>query len=480
MMQMVKCALVSLALMLVISIIMVPVTAVSPAGSPGPISALNSHDPHRFVAVTVGDCFLMALRDDGTVWTWGNMYCGEPAYMNVSGRMVKVYYWTEPAPVQVPVSNVTAIAAGGDFCLALKNDGTVWAWGYNGYGELGDGTTTGTSRGNISIVQVKGLENVTAISAVSLNGLALKNDGTVWAWGSNWGGQVGDGTRIDRLLPVQVKGLSNITSIWGGSFAIADDGTVWTWGTTFSGKAGAGPGIDIGIPIPFQVPGLTNVKAIDTDETALHTIFLKYDGTVWGWNTPTSLEQFIPVQVQAKGFSNITAVQACGGGGSMALKDDGTVWIWGNDASGQLAMAPDDIGTYYTGSSTPVKVRDLNGIIAISSHYSNSLFLKDDGSVWVCGDGSYGEAGNGAFLSHIYTPIKVLGPDETPTVLPISPPDTGMTDNNAMHPDNTTGLSANAGRGIIQNNGFLALVAVALFAIIIAMSLVYMLITRKR
>ncbi|MDI6897246.1 RCC1 domain-containing protein [Methanocella conradii] len=449
---------ISLCVALALLFIAMQAAAVSQAGSPGSANASGSCGSHRFVSVAVGDCSLLALRDDGTVWTWGKMYCGEPALL--PGHTVEEYYWIEPVPVQVPISDVTAIAAGGDFGLALKNDGTVWTWGYG----------PGTRRGNISIVQVEGLQNVTAISA-GLNGLALKSDGTVWAWGCNWGGQLGDGTRVDRSLPVQVKGLSNIASIWGGSFAIGEDGTVWTWGTTFSGAA-AEPGcMDIGSPTPFQIHGLKGVIAIDMDEASSHVLFLRDDGSVWGWDTPVSTGQFNPYRVEAKGFSNITAVQACGGGGSMALKDDGTVWIWGNDASGQLASDLISNGPYYYGASTPMELPGFNGVVAISSHYSNSLFLKDDGSVWVCGDGSYGEAGNGTFVSQIHVPIKVLGPGGVPSPSPswvIAPNDS----------PSPAIPSASNGEGI-RNSCLSILVAFSLLSVITVAGAIYFLFIKR-
>ena len=131
-------------------------------------------------------------------------------------------------PVQVSgLTNIAAIAGGGNDTIALKNDGTVWAWGWNYFGQLGDGTTTDRS----TPVQVWG--HVVAIAGGSEHTIALKDDGTVWAWGGNGFGQLGDGTTTDRSTPIQVTGLTNVVAIAGGeehTIALKDDGTVWAWG----------------------------------------------------------------------------------------------------------------------------------------------------------------------------------------------------------------------------------------------------------
>ena len=128
------------------------------------------------------------------------------------------------------LTDVTAISAGVFNTVALKNDGTVWAWGLNSSGQLGDGTTTDS----YTPVQVSGLTGVRAISAGFVShAVALKNDGTVWAWGSNGYGQLGDGTTTDSYTPVQVSDLTGITAISAGeshTVALKNDGTVWAWG----------------------------------------------------------------------------------------------------------------------------------------------------------------------------------------------------------------------------------------------------------
>jgi Regulator of chromosome condensation (RCC1) repeat/Carboxypeptidase regulatory-like domain len=142
--------------------------------------------------------------------------------------------------------------AASNFTVFLKGDGTVWAWGSNSNGQLGNGTTTDSS----TPVQVSGLSGVTAVAAGSAHAIALKGDGTVWAWGSNSNGQLGNGTTTDSSTPVQVSGLSGVTAVAAGSaytIALKGDGTVWAWGSNSNGQLGNGT-TDSLSPVP--VPGL--------------------------------------------------------------------------------------------------------------------------------------------------------------------------------------------------------------------------------
>ena len=121
--------------------------------------------------------------------------------------------------------------------MALKSDGALATWGYNGYGQLGDGTTTN----RFVPVAVSGLTGVVAVAAGDYHTVALKSDGTVWTWGSNGSGQLGDGTTTQRLTPVQVSGLSGVIAISAGqsfTLALRSDGTVWGWGYNYYGQLG--------------------------------------------------------------------------------------------------------------------------------------------------------------------------------------------------------------------------------------------------
>jgi alpha-tubulin suppressor-like RCC1 family protein len=162
-------------------------------------------------AIAAGEVHSLALLKDGSVWAWGS---------NSSGQLGDGTKMNRNVPVRVSgLSGVQAIAAGERHSLALKNDGTVWTWGSRGLGEHpGDGKGSV----NWSPVQVPDLAEVAEISGGLVHSLALKKDGTVWAWGGNSSGQLGDGTRLDRTAPVQVLGLVRIRAIAAGNeFSLA-------------------------------------------------------------------------------------------------------------------------------------------------------------------------------------------------------------------------------------------------------------------
>jgi alpha-tubulin suppressor-like RCC1 family protein len=171
------------------------------------------------------------------------------------------------------------VAVGEGHYLALTSDGRVWTWGDNATGQLGDGTTTGRD----TPAAVPGLSGIVAIAAggagnlaggMSLgHSLALKSDGTLWVWGSNAAGQLGDGTKTNRLSPVQVPGLSNVAGIAGGglhSAAYLSDGSLWTWGNNQHGQLGDGSTIERLSPV--QVPGLDGISFVTAGTSCTLTV----------------------------------------------------------------------------------------------------------------------------------------------------------------------------------------------------------------
>ncbi len=203
--------------------------------------------------------YTMAVRADGSLWTWGDPEHG----LNPQPE--------EATPAPVPgLTQVVSAAVGELHSLALKQDGTVWAWGYNVYGELGDGSVYFKSE---TPVQAVGLTNVLAVAAGSYHSLALKQDGTVWAWGVNYLGQLGDATLQDHSTPMQVQGIDQVVSIyanWDSSVALRQDGTVWLWGSDLWPSK-----------VPRQVIGLDHVVAVAVDYAV--NLALRSDGTIWEW-----------------------------------------------------------------------------------------------------------------------------------------------------------------------------------------------------
>jgi len=345
-------------------------------------------------AICSGCVFIsMALKSDGTVRAWGVGTLGDG---NRRGSNT---------PMQVQdLSEVTAIASR----QALRADGTVWTWGGNEHGRLGDGTNSP----RFTPVQVNELSGVIAIS----QGFALRADGTVWAWGWNPDGQLGDGTTENRCIPVQVQNLRGITAVSNGgciySLALREDGTVWAWGKNDRGQLGDGTYENK--PTPIQVSGLDGITAISAYH---HSLALKKDGTVWAWggNSIWTLENdSVPVintPVQIQGLDGVTAISA-GSAHSLALRKDGTVWAWRGNMHGQLgngtATEFDKVRNRHPMNHVPMQVQNLNGVSAISAGTQHSMALKNDGTVWTWGCNIDGELGDGTFVDK-HSPVQVVG-----------------------------------------------------------------------
>jgi uncharacterized repeat protein (TIGR01451 family) len=335
--------------------------------------------------------FTLSLKSDGTVWAWGNNRYG----MLGDGTTID-----RPEPVQVQgLSDVTAIAAGLYHAYALKRNGTVWAWGENASGQLGDGTTTP----RLEPVAVSGLTTATAIAAGENFGLAVKADGTVWSWGSNYSGQLGNGTPLlaNANVPLQVTGLGGATAVAAGpnfSVAITAGGSVWGWGDNIYGQLGDGTNTQRLTPV--QVIGLSGVSAVDADSYG--TFAVKQDGTVWAWGIYTydGYSSWTPKQLT--GLSGITAI-AASDSHHLALKNNRTVWSWGDNRYGQLGD-----GTL-TVRQSPVPVAGLTDVIGIAASTYNSVALKSDGTVWTWGSALGGNLGDGSEARRL-APAPVIAP----------------------------------------------------------------------
>lgn len=378
-------------------------------------------------SVSIGDFHGLALKDDGTVWAWGAPYPGSDLSYFGAGQK-------DNGSILIKIdglTNVTAISAGSSHSLALKDDGTVWAWGFNLDGQLGDGTYNNS---NIP-VRVKNLNNITAISAGARYNLALNKDGTLWAWGDNHEGQLGDGT-INKVepygknTPVKVD-ISNVKAISAGGFSavIKDDGSVWAWGNNEFSQIGHG--LNPIIPYPTMVSGISNVKQIAVGRN--HILAIKNDGTIWEWGdvwNEFSKSTIVSTPRQLHNFSQMVDISA-GWVHSMALKDDGTVYTWGSNSDGQLGGGSD---TSYV-KAEPVKITSLVNISNIDAGSFNSVALTYDGAIWEWGRNIEGQINPDSIGTKIATPHNILKgiPSETQ---PINKPKS-----NSNAPLDKTGLN---------------------------------------
>ncbi|GIF48776.1 hypothetical protein Afe04nite_33150 [Asanoa ferruginea] len=297
--------------------------------------------PHTIRSVSAGDGFGLALLSNGTVKAWGE---------NEYGQLGDGTEISRPIPGSVAgLRDVKTIAAGGTFSLALLKDGTLRSWGLNSLGQLADGTTSNRSLP----VQVKGLPGrVTAIAAGGNSALALLANGTVYAWGGNVDGQLGQGGADSRPhpVPLAVRLPQRATSIGSGLFhnlAVLADGSVRGWGLNIAGQVGNGNTISPQ-PNPVAVVGLNGVRVKSVDGGFGHTLALLTNGRMKAWGSNgsgqlgdgTNTLRLIPVNVL--GLSGVSAIAAgydgsSNSGHSLAITH-GDVMSWGSNQWGQLGV----------------------------------------------------------------------------------------------------------------------------------------------
>ncbi|WP_243310361.1 C10 family peptidase [Fundidesulfovibrio agrisoli] len=303
-------------------------------------------------------------------------------------------------------------SAGNAHTLALKSDGTVWAWGNNAYGQLGTGDTTDRR----TPARIPGLTGVVALAAGSMHSLALKSDGTVWAWGRNNAGQLGTGDLSDRPTPTQVAftGLNGatITAIDASgsntSLAIDSNQNVWAWGQNDLGQLGNGSNTNSAVPgqvVSSQGGYVTGATTISAGQD--HCLAHCGGKGLWAWGSNSDGQLGVPsaslassnTAVKVPSISGIRSVSS-GKGYSLALKVDGMVWSWGGNQFGQLGLGNT------TDQSAPSLIPNLSNVANVSANAQHSLALMLDGTVKAWGDNTYGQLGLGDTVQR-NSPVKV-------------------------------------------------------------------------
>lgn len=369
-------------------------------------------------SIAAGSEYSLYLCSDGTVKAWGKNNKGQLGLGKLSNSI--------KLPTTIPnLTNVVAISAGFDHSLFLKSDGTVWACGSNMYGALGDGTLTD----RVSPVQISGLSGIKKISAGLGYSLFLKIDGSVWACGLNKDGELGFGNTINIPIPIKNNSLANISNVVAGtkkSQFIKADGSVLVCGlnTPMNIFTLQSP-VQFNYTSPQTIIGLDSV--VDARNGVGGCLFLKSNGDIW-YSGQIMVDTTTVSKLQKiKGIGNVTAI-AFAGHTCLFKKGDGTVWAFGDNFDGQLSLPGNSI-------KTPILIPGLSNISEISlapqtyinrsiSNYDlkialapqHALYLKNDGTLSVCGTNDFGQLGTGT-SSDVFV-AKNVG---NPCIPPITP-----------------------------------------------------------
>lgn len=291
------------------------------------------------------------------------------------------------SPVQIGASKWKKICAGNYHTLGIKEDGTLWAWGSNSYYALG--TTWGDK---ISPVQI-GTDKWKDISAGSLFSLGIREDGTLWAWGYNNYGQLGLGHTSTRTIPTQVGTDNDWKKVEGynvSSAALKENGTLWTCGYNANGELGLG---DTTNRTSFTQVGTDTWIMISPGNTSQHMGGIKSDGTLWMWghgwgwkigNNSTS-NRLSPIKITTDKWICIAVDGTC----TLGIKENGTLWGWGTNYLNTIGQGA--IGAYIR---IPVQIGYATNWKLVKTGL-HTLAIKTDGTLWSWGANDYGQVGQG-------------------------------------------------------------------------------------
>lgn len=335
--------------------------------------------------ISAGNLFTAAIKTDGTLWTWGDHQYGQLGIGAVTTDA--------GSPVQVGTANDWVFVTAGWYTVfAIKSNGTLWAWGQNTYGKLGDGTQTNR---NVP-VQIGTDTNWQSVSSNSNNTVAIKTDGSLWSWGGNLSGQVGDGTYTNRYAPVRIGTANNWVSVSvGNSHTLVkrSDNTIWVWGVGLNGQLGLAT---VNLKnVPTQIGTGTDWSQIEAGFS--HSVAIKNDGTLWTWGynangqlgDNTTVNKNVPTQVGTDtNWQKIKAYEH-----NLAVKTNGTLWAWGFNGGYQLG------DNTLTNRLVPYQLTSVSNVAKISAggHFS---FVQDTNvSTYGFGVNSDGMLGSGDYLT---------------------------------------------------------------------------------
>jgi alpha-tubulin suppressor-like RCC1 family protein/predicted GH43/DUF377 family glycosyl hydrolase len=327
-----------------------------------------------------GEFHTLAVKNDGTLWAWGENSHGELGVGDSVSRTI---------PTQVGAeTNWSKVAVGSGYSIGLKNNGTLWAWGDNLEGQLGLGSSvTGTN----APTRVGTRTDWTSIGAGGhSHTVARTSGGAMYAWGDNSVGQLGLGDTTTRFDPIQVGTDNTWTSVSCGydhTIATKVDGTLWSWGSNSTGQLGLGDTTMRTAPVKI----VTDTGWSSVAGGYGHTVATKNDGSLWGWGANTEGQLGLgslpvtttPALISNTGWSNI----AIGYNHTTAQKSDGTIWAWGANADGQLGL-----GDIISRTEPTLVVTDTDWA-KIYPGWNHSIGVRSDSSLWGWGANSKSQLG---------------------------------------------------------------------------------------
>lgn len=346
--------------------------------------------------VAIGYNHNIAVKSDGTLWSWGDGTFGQLG----AGPAVSLSL----IPIQVGTDNHwQTVSAGFNHSVAIKTDGALWTWGYNGYGQLGNGAT-GFDESKNTPIQIGTDTNWLSVSAGRFHTLALKNDHTLWTWGYNSMGQLGDGTNgtgADKNVPVQIGSATDWQYISAGdqfSTAIKTNGTLWTWGYNFYGQLGDGTyGTGSEKNIPTQIGTATDWATVAGGYS--HTTARKNNGTIWAWGHNNAGQigignittQYVPIQVgTATDWKSVINGEFY----TMGIKTNGTLWGWGSNDMGQFGN-----GTTATYNVVPLQIGTDTNWNSVFIRTAVSFAIKTNNTIWAWGRNNNGQLGDNTIIN---------------------------------------------------------------------------------
>jgi alpha-tubulin suppressor-like RCC1 family protein len=303
--------------------------------------------------------------------------------------------FTDSCIIEVHQSIITGskIATGAHHSLAIKSDGSLWAWGYNAYGQLGDGTTI--DKHVPTHIGILTDWVVVAAGGGGSHSVAIKTDGSLWTWGGNTAGELGDGTMANKSVPMRIGTDTDWISVAAGgsrTFAIKRDRSLWACGWNGFGELGDGTTM-------YKIV-LTHIGT-DTDWAFVsagenHTVALKTDGSLWAWGNNaagqlgdgTTTDKHVPTRI---GNDTDWISVVAGAGNTVAMKDDRSLWAWGYNEYGQLGD-----GTNIN-RIMPTRIGSETTWDLVSAGWEHILTIKDNGSLWAWGLNYIGQLGDGTY-----------------------------------------------------------------------------------